>query len=820
MKTNIELLSPAGTYEALEAAVYAGADAVYFGGAAFGARQYAENFGPEVLPKAVEFAHLHKVKIYVTVNTLVDDSEMEALGKYLVELHNCGVDGIIVQDMGVIRLARMLVPGLPLHASTQMTITNSEGVAFAKDSGMERAVVARETTLKDMKTICTKGPIEIEGFIHGALCVCYSGQCLMSSLIGGRSGNRGRCAQPCRLPYSLVDKKGENLLENVDAGQYLLSPRDMNTLEILPELIEAGVVSFKIEGRMKRPEYVAVVTDIYRRAIDSYLAGGYTVSEEDKLNIEQIFNRDFTSAYLEKVPGKDMMSDRRPNNRGVLMGRVVELNKAANKAVVKLDRDLNMGDGLEFWVTVGGRVGTVLTEIKVDGKNVEFAPKGAKAEISVPKGVRLNDRVFRTNDAHLMEYAGRFYGEHNKRRIPLKAVVTAPLGAPLTVELTDEDGNKGVGATEFIVEAARKRPLTEEVVLKQVDRLGTTEFCLESMELLADDGVMVPMSEINEARRKAVEELTAKRLAAIGPRRRKVKWQKNLINLPKNHTLSRHAQLTVQVDTLAKAKRALQSGADVLIVGGDSFTLPLMKVEDMLALAEEVRSRGKNWGIATPRIVEEGQLPFFKGEFQKWAELEPDFFLIANNGLWPMAVETHIPLWGDFGLNAYNSQALTFWQESGAQGMTLSPELTLKQVGELVETSPVNIECLVDGPLEMMVSKYCVEGSFLGNLASGKCSWKCKKEAYLKDRKNEKFPLMHDQYGRMHILNSHSLSMVTNAKAMEKLGIKRLRIDGRSYDELTLAAVIGSYRQVLDGETTIDENPPGTTRGHYFRGVL
>ncbi len=220
-KDKIELLAPAGTYEALEAAVYAGANAVYFGGTAFGARQYAENFGPEVLPKAVIFAHLHKVKIYVTVNTLVDDSEMEALGEYLVFLYNSGVDGIIVQDMGVIRLAQELVPKLPLHASTQMTITNSQGVAFAARSGMERAVVARETTLKDMKTICDKGPIEIEGFIHGALCVCYSGQCLMSSLIGGRSGNRGRCAQPCRLPYTLVDKEGANLLEKEEAGQDL-----------------------------------------------------------------------------------------------------------------------------------------------------------------------------------------------------------------------------------------------------------------------------------------------------------------------------------------------------------------------------------------------------------------------------------------------------------------------------------------------------------------------------------------------------------------------------------------------------------------------
>ena len=295
MQKEIELLAPAGTWEALEAAVNAGADAVYLGGKAFGARAYASNFDREEMAKAVYFCHMHHVRLYVTVNTLVDDKELPELEDYLIFLHNVGVDGIIVQDMGIIRAAQKLVPGLPLHASTQMTVTNSAGVRFAAEHGTG---------------------LEIEAFIHGALCVCYSGQCLMSSLIGGRSGNRGRCAQPCRLPYTLVDKNGKDLLAGKDAGQYLLSPKDLNTLRILPQMIEAGVISYKIEGRMKRPEYVAVVVDAYRRAMDSYKRGAYEVPAKDLANIEQIFNRDFTTAYLEKHQGRLMMSDRRPNNRG------------------------------------------------------------------------------------------------------------------------------------------------------------------------------------------------------------------------------------------------------------------------------------------------------------------------------------------------------------------------------------------------------------------------------------------------------------------------------------------------------------------------
>ena len=294
-RNDIELLAPAGTWEALEAAVNAGANAVYLGGSSFGARAYADNFGPDELKRAMEFAHLHGVRIFVTVNTLVDDEEMPALGDYLTFLSNIGTDGIIVQDMGVIRLARKVVPELLLHASTQMTVTNSAGAIFTCHAGMVRAVPARETTLKDLKTICEKTPGEIETFMHGALCICYSGQCLMSSLIGGRSGNRGRCAQPCRLPYTLVDKQGEDLLSHVDAGHYLLSPKDLNTLDVLPQLIEAGVRSFKIEGRMKRPEYVAAVTQVYRQAID-----GAPVTQEMMDTLYTAFNRQgFTAGYYQ-----------------------------------------------------------------------------------------------------------------------------------------------------------------------------------------------------------------------------------------------------------------------------------------------------------------------------------------------------------------------------------------------------------------------------------------------------------------------------------------------------------------------------------------
>lgn len=816
----IELLAPAGSWEALEAAVNAGADAVYMGGKAFGARQYASNFDREEMTRAVYFAHMHRVRLYITVNTLVDDSELQELADYLLFLNNVGVDGIIVQDLGVIRLARQIVPELPLHASTQMTVTNSGGVKFAVHAGLERTVLARELSLEEIKAACAVGT-EIETFIHGALCVCYSGQCLMSSLIGGRSGNRGRCAQPCRLPYKLVNSAGDDMLAGKDAGQYLLSPKDMNTLSILPQLIETGVVSYKIEGRMKRPEYVAVVVDAYRRAIDAYLAGDYKVPQQDYANIEQIFNRDFTTAYLTERPGRKMMSDRRPNNRGVLIGRVIRLDKVKNKAVIKLEKELHLGDGLEFWVTVGGRVGTTVSEMKKNGQDATIGYPGEQVTIDVPNGVRLNDRVFRTLDNALMSYAQQFFGSDAKRRIPVDAVVTAKLGETMKVMLTDDEGNVGYGETEFIVEPAMKRALTDDTVRKQIDRLGTTEYCLNSLTFEHDENVMVPMSEMNEARRRAAEMLDAARLEAFAPAR----GQRTLAGvqlLPKEKgSRSRHSLLTVHCDTVAKAEAALNAGADRILFGGDSFSSKFISEEDYRAVAQLARRAGKEFAFTTPRIVKESQLAYFEKMFALWNELQPDCVYINNNGLWLMAREyANLHLWADGSLNIYNVQSLEFWREQGAEGGVLSAELTMGQVEHLAAVSPVPVECLVQGRIEMMVSEYCVGGSFLGNLDKGTCTFNCREKLFLSDRKDAQFPIATDQYCRMHILNAHDLSMLTSIRHMESIGVKSLRIDARSYDEQKTAEMVFMYKSVLRGELEAGENMPHTTRGHYFRGVL
>jgi putative protease len=828
MEHEIELLAPAGSWDAMEAAVNAGADAIYLAGKAFGARAYADNFDREEMSRAIRFCHLHHVRMYVTVNTLVDDREMAELEDYLVYLYNAGVDGIIVQDLGVIRAARRVVPGLPLHASTQMTVTNSAGVCFTAGQGMVRAVPARELSLKDLEKAAETG-LEIEAFIHGALCVCYSGQCLMSSLIGGRSGNRGRCAQPCRLPYTLVNGKGSNMLAgDPSAGQYLLSPKDMNTLAILPRMIEAGVVSYKIEGRMKRPEYVAVVVDAYRRAIDSYKAGHYHVPERDLANIEQIFNRDFTTAYLEKNQGRQMMSDRRPNNRGVLVGRVHALNKERTQAVLKLEKDIHRGDGLEFWVKVGGRVGTSVDNLTVDGRPVGTAAAGSLAAIDVPRGVRLNDRVFRTLDSDLMAYAGRFYGEKNKKRIPVTARVTARLGEPLVLTLRDHDGNEGRGVTTFRVEAARKHALDEQTLRKQVDRLGTTEYSLEELELEVGEGLMCPVSELNEARRQACESLDEARLDAFLPHRVPVRNKGILaadiasVEATTERPPYTGTEISVWVDTLDKVQAALDGGADWILFGGDRFASKNLTFTEYARALEMVRRAGRHIAFGTSRIVKEPQLRYYETFLRQVAEAGPDLLCIHNLGLWQLArdLSLPVPLWADMSLNIFNSEALRFWQEAGAAGAVPSIELNLGQVEHLAKSSPLPLECLVQGPIEMMVSEYCAGGSFLGHLDKGACTFRCGEPLYLRDRKDAEFRLAGDQFCRMHVLNSQDLSVLGSAAELARMGIARLRIDGRMYEADRIRELTGLYKEALAAGPDAMENLPGTTRGHYFRGVL
>ena len=358
----IELLSPVGSFESLIAAVQNGCNAVYLGGKSFSARASAANFDEEELKRAVDYAHLRNVNVYVTVNTILDSKEVNDALKYISYLYDIDVDGIIIQDLGLAESIHEVFPDLPLHGSTQMTINNLDGAKLLEKIGFSRAVLARETPIEEIEKITKNTELEIEVFAHGALCVSFSGQCLMSSMIGGRSGNRGRCAQPCRKAYDIVGQNGD-VVKSTDT-KYYLSPRDLNTLDNIDRLIDAGVHSLKIEGRMKRPEYVATVTSAYRSAIDKNL------NSKQKEDVEQIFNRGFTQGLTFGEFGKDYINTERPNNRGIALGKVLKNGK--NKVTVKLSGVLNVGDGVEIQTVDGANRGFSSDINAKAGDNVEF----------------------------------------------------------------------------------------------------------------------------------------------------------------------------------------------------------------------------------------------------------------------------------------------------------------------------------------------------------------------------------------------------------------------------------------------------------------
>ena len=826
----VELLAPAGSREALVAAVENGANAIYLAGNAFGARAYASNFDREALREAIHFAHLRKVAIHVTVNTIVADEEMGPLRDYLRFLYEAGADAVLVQDWGLWHMAREAAPDVPLHASTQMSVSSLEGVRALAELGFTRVVLARELSLKEIRHICAHAPVEIETFMHGALCVCYSGQCLMSSMIGGRSGNRGRCAQPCRLPYTLVDEKGQDVLGD-KAGSYLLSPRDLSTIDVIPDLIEAGVSSLKIEGRMKRPEYVATVVRTYREAIDTYYAGkGYAVTQEERDDLAQIFNRDFTTAYLEGRPGKAMMSDRRPNNRGLLIGRVTAYDWDARIVTVKLSGRLGLGDQVDFWVKVGGRVTATISALTdAKGRAVEEGQAGDTVSFAIPSAVRDHDRVFKVYDARLMERAKETYASGAPvRRIPVAIAVRAAVGEPLTVTLCDAEGHRGEGRTDFIGEPARKRPLSEEIIRKQVSRLGTSVYEMKSLHCDIAGEVMVPMSEINEARRKAVEALDALRLKEIEARehRPEPKFTDRIARpTPKK------AHFLVAVDTLGKAEAALSAGADGILFGGESYEHRVIAPEEYERAWQMAREAGARIDFNTPRIVHDGQQKHVERLLAAFAAFPPDAVHVHNIAMLALVRRlTDFAIHADYSLISYNKQTLAFLKDYGVAGATLSPELTAKEIRQLAKESPLPLTCIVHGRLELMVSNYCVTGSFLGGCGEGPCTQPCTRGHFaLKDRKDALFPLAMDQFCHMHVLNSKVLSMMPHAMKFRAAGIETMQIEAKAMGEKEIAAIVKAYRKAMafpeePAEAQLswihEQEGKDITRGHYFRGVL
>lgn len=808
----MELLAPAGTMENFMAALESGADAIYLGGKVFNARAHAANFGIDELREAVRLAHILDVSVYVTVNILIGDTELKDLEQYIKDLDSIGVDAIIVQDLAVAEIARRVAPNIHLHGSTQMTAATLDAVRFYESLGFTRVVLARELSLKEIQHICKHCKAEIEVFVHGALCVCYSGQCLMSSFIGGRSGNRGACAQPCRLPYELLDSKGESVLPKHEA--YLLSPKDLNYSEHMNELVAAGVTSFKVEGRMKKVSYVRQVIGTYREILDEA-----SIHENQRKALASGFNRGFSTAYLEDTVGRQMMTVVAPNHQGKPIG---ESYTKKGEVYLSLTEPIEQGslvkilqsNGSVTYYTVDDEW-TCVSDTLYKGRPAEGLAVGQLYLASTPKNTKSRGLQEFTRKYDMSVYLSvGSNGETNYTEL------TAILDSGLSVTVTNE----------YVPAIANKVPTSLEKVTEQLGRLGNTLFRLSYVDI-PDGPYMWPASVLNALRRDAV---TALEIALIT--HHVESWQALQVtgdvdyDFKAQHELSYDTcpMISARIDEIEGVKAAIAGGAQKIVFGGDR----LSRTPYALSIYDEVARLCAQSDVictfATPRVVKDDEVEAYKHTLEAIVQAHPDSISIhvPQALLWLRELGYTGAIEADTGLNIFNTPTLHFWEQLHISCVNPSQELTLKQITGLAKHSHVPIETMIHGYTEMMISEYCAIASFVGTGSKVNCPMPCVKESYsLKDRKGEIFPIRTDPYCRMHIMNSHEMDMRAYVPMLLQKGISILRVDGRHMKPSYVKDIVSQYVGIATGTMEappkkIDSQGESITRGHYFRGIL
>ncbi len=819
----MELLAPAGRMENFIAALEAGADAIYLGGKGFNARAHAANFDMDELEEAIRLAHILKVSVYVTVNILIGDSEMKALAAYLRDLERVGVDAIIVQDLAVAKLAQEVAPKLHLHGSTQLTATTLDGVRFYEALGFTRIVLGRELSLEEIRHICKHCKAEIEVFVHGALCVCYSGQCLMSSFIGGRSGNRGACAQPCRLPYELLNGEKESILTKEEA--YLLSPKDLNYSEFMKELVEAGVTSFKVEGRMKKVSYVRQVIGAYRHILDTFI-----VAKTDRSAIESGFNRGFSTNYLEHNIGRSMMTIVAPNNQGKCIGTA---NTVKGIVTITLTEPIEKGALLKVIPQSGSVVYYELDEqwkkkddFYYEGKPSEFVHKGNV--YLATSGKQQKSRGLQEFTRKYPLYAYIDIGASNSTDTSIRT--TANTNTSLTLVL--EDGTSVTVYNDFKPKLADHKPTSLEKVSNQLSRMGSTLFTLAAVTIPEGD-YLWPASVLNELRRDgiaALEQILINRhneawdlLKSDGPHYESITLRPNKEVVALDYPI-----VSAKVDELDSVKGAIKGGAKKIVFGGDRLQRKPYELSIYKEVSELCKTANVYCTFTTPRVIKDDEVDQYKKTLEAMINANPDSISIhvPQALLWLLEIGYTSHVEADTGLNIFNSVAGRFWQSLGVSSIAPSQEMTLQQLHKLGQSVTIPIETMVHGKTEMMISEYCVIASFAGTGEKRNCPGPCLQDNYyLKDRKGKELPLRTDPYCRMHIMNSYEMDMAAYVPELINKGISILRIDGRQVEGTKLSQIVKQYVQILDGTmevpmkytSNVGEN---ITRGHYFRGVL
>jgi putative protease len=802
-----ELLAPAGDWECVRAAVANGADAVFFGLPRFNARMRAENFTEADLPEVVRFLHNHGVKAYVTLNVLIFTDELTDAVAQLRLLESAGVDAVIIQDVGLADLARRLTPRLRVHASTQMTITSPEGVEFAADLGVKQVVLSRELSLRELEKF-DAASMPLETFVHGALCVAYSGQCLTSESLGQRSANRGECAQACRMPYELVV---DGATRDLGDKRYLLSPQDLAAVREIPELIRLGVRSFKIEGRLKSPEYVAAVTAVYRKAIDEALAQRDADPQpEDWYRLEMTFSRGLFTGWMHGVDHQRLVGARYGKKRGVYLGEIEHVGRdhIALNPKSKI-QNLKLGDGVVFDTggdtnaEQGGRI------FEIRGNRLFFE----RGRIDFAK-LKAGDRMWKTDDPALTrELRATFSGRipmREEHKQPLRFRVSGAAGERLRIEAIA--GTRRVTVeSEKPLEAARSQPLTTGKLAAQLGRLDETPFRLDGVDNALTGEVIAPISELNRLRRTLIEQLGFPE----SPQRVEITLDEILAGIRSEPASTDAPSLTVLCRTFEQLDAALAQPVDHVYVDFED-------IRRYREAVERARAASRAIFLATPRIQKAGEQGFFK----LIENATPDGVLIRNIGAIAHFADSPLRRIGDFSLNVANPVSAALFRRHGLERVTASYDLTAGQVAALAHGVPAGwLELTIHQHMPMFHMEHCVFAAFMSKGSSFlDCGRPCEKHrVHLRDRVGIEHPLRADVGCRNTLFNA---SAQTGAKFFDELwaaGLRHFRVELLEEDATETAEILSAYRALIDGRDDGDAlwrrlratHQLGVTQGTY-----
>ncbi len=840
MKNKIEILAPAGSYEGMKAAMNAGCDAVYIGGSSFGARAYADNLSEDILLGAIDEAHIRGKKLYLTVNTLLKEKELSGrLYSFLDKYYRQGLDAVIVQDVGVMYFIHQNFPELPIHASTQMTLTMAQGADLLKNYGVTRVVTSRELSLAEINTMRKHTDLEIETFVHGALCYCYSGQCLMSSMIGGRSGNRGRCAQPCRMPYRFYT---ENKLLSKEREAYLLSPKDICTLENIPELIEAGINSFKIEGRMKRPEYAALVSSLYRKYTDLYLDEGkekYFSSlksrefAQDMLLLQDIYNRGgFSRGYGNSYHGKAMMSLSRPNHSGVCVGEVtaVKGREVSIRLKEKLHAqdilEIRMGEeeGYEFTIKDAHNQGETIQTIT--GKWTKAAERADKStqKHSIQKTaplIKIGNLVYRTRNNELLNRLSKLYLEEDKKQ-GIKGCLTARLRERLRLCVTL--GEDSVTVYQDIVQEAVKQPMTKEKLALPLMKTGDTMYYFKDLTVEADDKIFVPVAWLNEIRREAVQKLSETVKAHY--RRENIILKETAYNCIEQSKDYREENadkeipassygMTVSVQTKEQFEAVLRyEEINTIYVDYDRLDGQLLP-----KMAEMAGNAGKKTYLLLPpvcrlAIFEDLEKNLRKLGNNKWISgfvvrnLEEISLVQALSKEEGSSKEIIL----NYNMYVFNREAIFFWRENKITRFTAPLELNCQELGQL---GTQECDFLVYGYLPLMISAQCLFESTEGCRKNAQNNAGC-----ITDRLGRKFYIQTNCRGCYnYIYNGLPLALHKQAEEVKNLKPANIRLDFTIETAKETQAITELFLEAYYKGGEASDCLTEYTTGHFKRGV-